>query len=105
MQSVTDLSSKPNNINYLEAAGVINLLCPLLTDVPSIQHMAVIALGKLANHDAKLAHTILKRNILSQLLKNIDKQNVSTSVIIGCTFLYTIIYIYIFFKHILLVYD
>lgn len=77
VQSVTDLSSKSSNIDCLEAADVINLLCPLLADiVPSIQHMAAIALGKLANHNIKLAQAILKGNILSQLLKNIDKQNV-----------------------------
>ncbi|XP_032673004.1 sperm-associated antigen 6-like isoform X2 [Odontomachus brunneus] len=76
VQSVTDFSSKSSNIDCLEAADVISLLCPLLADiVPSIQHMAAIALGKLANHNMKLAQAILKRNILSQLLKNIDKQN------------------------------
>lgn len=77
VQSVADLSSKPNNIDCLEAAGVIDLLRPLLLDdVPSIQHMAAFAFGKLANHNSRLAHAIVRRDILSQLLKNIDKQNV-----------------------------
>ncbi|XP_011643538.1 sperm-associated antigen 6-like [Pogonomyrmex barbatus] len=76
VQSVADLSSKPSNIDCLEAAGVIDLLRPLLTDaVPPIQHMAAIALGKLANHNPKLAHAVIRKDILSHLLKNIDKQN------------------------------
>lgn len=77
VQSVADLSSKSNNIDCLEAAGAIDLLCPLLSDtVPSIQHVAAIALGKLANHNSRLAHAVIRKGILSYLLKNIDKQNV-----------------------------
>lgn len=77
VQSVADLSTKPNNIECLEAAGVIDLLQPLLADVvPSIQHLAAISLGKLANHSPKTAHAIVRRDIFSQLLRNIDKQNV-----------------------------
>lgn len=76
-QSIADLASKPNNIECLEAAGVINLLKPLLSDVvPSIQHMAAIALGKLANHDINLAQNIIQEDILPRLLHNIEKQNV-----------------------------
>ncbi|XP_025994255.1 sperm-associated antigen 6 isoform X2 [Solenopsis invicta] len=76
VQSVADLASKPNNIDCLEAAGAIDLLRPLLADaVPSIQHVAAIALGKLANHNSRLAHAIIKKDVLSHLLKNIDKQN------------------------------
>ncbi|XP_076390410.1 uncharacterized protein LOC100883620 isoform X1 [Megachile rotundata] len=59
-----------------EAAGALDLLCPLLTDhVPSIQHMAAVALGKLANNSHRLAQAIIRKDILPQLLKNIDKQN------------------------------
>jgi len=77
VQSIADLSSKSINIDCLEAAGVINLLCPLLADtVPSIQHMAAIALGKLANHNSRLAHAIIRKDVLSHLLKHINKQNV-----------------------------
>nr|XP_050857318.1 sperm-associated antigen 6-like isoform X1 [Vespula vulgaris] len=75
-QSIADLASKPNNIECLEAAGVIHLLRPLLSDVvPSIQHMAAIALGKLANHDINLAQDIIQEDILPRLLHNIEKQN------------------------------
>lgn len=77
VQSIADLSSKPNNIGCLEAAGVIDYLHPLLADnLPSIQHMAAIALGRLANYNARIAEAVVRRHILSQLLKNIDRQNV-----------------------------
>ncbi|XP_033336112.1 sperm-associated antigen 6 [Megalopta genalis] len=76
VQSVADLATRPNNIECLEAAGALDLLHPLLTDpVPSIQHMAAIALGKLANNDIRLAEAIIRKDILPQLLKNIAKQN------------------------------
>ncbi|XP_066603185.1 sperm-associated antigen 6-like isoform X1 [Prorops nasuta] len=76
VQSVADLALKSNNIMCLESAGAVDLLCSLLTDnVPSIQHTAIIGLERLANHDIKLAETIVRKNILSQLLKNIDKKN------------------------------
>ncbi|XP_011706345.1 PREDICTED: sperm-associated antigen 6-like [Wasmannia auropunctata] len=77
VQSVADLASKSNNIDHLETAGAIDLLHPLLSDtVPSIQHVAAIALGKLANHNSRLAHVIVRKDVLSHLLKHIDKQNV-----------------------------
>lgn len=83
VQTVTDLASRPYNIEYLDNAGVLDLLCPLLWDViPSIQQHVTIALGRLANHDMKIAKAILERNILSQLLKRIDKQTVSKVIFI-----------------------
>ncbi|XP_076756988.1 sperm-associated antigen 6 isoform X2 [Xylocopa sonorina] len=76
VQSIADFASKSNTIECLEAAGVLNLLCPLLTDpVPSIQHMAAIALGKIANNNYRLAQAVVRMDILPQLLKNIVKQN------------------------------
>ncbi|XP_017767186.1 PREDICTED: sperm-associated antigen 6-like [Eufriesea mexicana] len=76
VQSVADFASKPNTIDCLEAAGVLDLLCPLLTDlVPSIQHMAAVALGKIANNNHRLAQGVVRMDILPELLKNIAKQN------------------------------
>ncbi|KYM94778.1 Sperm-associated antigen 6 [Cyphomyrmex costatus] len=43
--------------------------------VPSIQHLAAIALGKLANHNPRLAYAIVRKDVLSHLLQHIDKQN------------------------------
>ena len=77
IQDVTDLASRAHNIQFLEKAGILDLLCPLLWDVvPSIQQLTAIALGRLANHDIKIANAIIKRNILTQLLKNINVQSV-----------------------------
>lgn len=77
VQTVADLASRPQNIESLESAGVLDLLAPLLSDVvPSVQQMAAIALGRLANHDARIAQAVVRRDVLPQLLGNIDKQNV-----------------------------
>ncbi|KAG5345979.1 SPAG6 protein, partial [Acromyrmex heyeri] len=76
VQSIADLASKSSNVDCLEAAGVIDLLRPLLVDtIPSIQHLAAIAIGKLANHNPRLAHAIIRKDVLSHLLQHIDKQN------------------------------
>ncbi|XP_018373855.1 PREDICTED: sperm-associated antigen 6-like isoform X1 [Trachymyrmex cornetzi] len=76
VQSIADLASKSSNVDCLEAAGAIDLLRPLLIDtIPSIQHLAAIALGKLANHNPRLAHAIVRKDVLSHLLQHIDKQN------------------------------
>lgn len=78
IQTVTDLASKHYNIEYLDNAGVLDLLCPLLWDVvPTIQQLTVIALGRLANHNLKIAQMILKKNFMSHIFKNIEKQTVS----------------------------
>lgn len=77
IQTVTDLASRQYNIEYLNNAEVLDLLCPLLWDVvPSIQQLTVIALGRLANHNSKIAEIILKKNIMPHLLKKVDKQSV-----------------------------
>lgn len=77
VQSIADFSSKTNTIECLEAAGVLDLINPLLTDpIPSIQHTAAIALGKITNNSHRLAQAVVRMDILPQLLKNITKQNV-----------------------------
>ncbi|XP_046617131.1 sperm-associated antigen 6-like isoform X1 [Neodiprion virginianus] len=76
VQTVADLASRPQNVDCLENAGVLDLLRPLLSDVvPSIQQTAAIALGRLANHDDRVAQAVIRRDIMPQLLRNIDKQN------------------------------
>ncbi|CAD1480126.1 unnamed protein product, partial [Heterotrigona itama] len=76
VQSIADFSSKTNTIECLEAAGVLDLINPLLTDpIPSIQHTAAIALGKITNNSHRLAQAVIRMDILPQLLKNITKQN------------------------------
>ncbi|XP_011301604.1 sperm-associated antigen 6-like [Fopius arisanus] len=76
VKTISDLASRPENINALELAGVLNLLEPLLTDKnPSVQQHAVIALGRLVNFNVRLAEDVIKRNVITGLIKNIDKQN------------------------------
>jgi hypothetical protein len=83
VQTITDLASKRHNVEYLNNAGILNLLFPLLWDVtPSIQQLTIIALGRLANHDVKIADSILQRDILSQLLKQINKKTVKYIIFI-----------------------
>ncbi|XP_044000963.1 sperm-associated antigen 6-like [Aphidius gifuensis] len=76
VKSMSDLASRSQNIENLEAAGVLNLLGPLVIDInPTVQHTAVTALGKIANHDERLARAVVNMKFISQLLKNIEKQN------------------------------
>nr|CAD7403186.1 unnamed protein product [Timema cristinae] len=75
VQTVSDLASRANNIEYLDSAGVLDLLRPLLSDVvPSVQHTAAVALGRLANHDEGMAQAVVHKDVLPQLLRSIDKQ-------------------------------
>ncbi|XP_012283580.1 sperm-associated antigen 6, partial [Orussus abietinus] len=76
VQTVADLASRPHNVECLERAGALDLLKPLLSDVmPSVQHTAAVALGRLANHDSKMAQAVIRRNVIPKLLKGIEKQN------------------------------
>lgn len=71
------MASRQYSIKYLEDCKVLDLLSPLLWDViPSIQQLSVIAVGRLANHNIKIAQNILEKNIVPLLLKKIHKQNV-----------------------------
>ncbi|KAJ9600980.1 hypothetical protein L9F63_000818 [Diploptera punctata] len=76
VHTVADLATRVQNIEHLVNAGVLDLLRPLLSDVvPSIQQTAAVALGRMANHDGKIAQAIVSRDILPQLLQSISKQN------------------------------
>jgi len=57
VQTIADLASKSQNIEALNAAGVMALLKPLLLDtVPSIQQSAALAIGRLANFSEELSN-------------------------------------------------
>lgn len=76
VQTVADLSSRPQNIDTLQTAGVMQLLRPLLLDVvPTIQQTAALALGRLANHSGDLAEAVVKGDILPQLVNSLAEQN------------------------------
>lgn len=76
MQTVANLSNRPENIAPMQEAGVLALLRPLLLDsVPSIQQSAAIALGRLANSSDELAGMVVTGDILPQLVYSLSEQH------------------------------
>ena len=74
---MAELASRPQNIETLQNAGVMQLLRPLLLDiVPTIQQTAALALGRLANYNDDLAEAVVKGDILPQLVYSLAEQNV-----------------------------
>ena len=64
VQTIAELSTRPQNIEALQKAGVMGLLRPLLLDnVPSIQQTAALALGRLASFSDNLAEEIVTNDI------------------------------------------
>ena len=79
VQTVSELASRPQNIESLQNNGVMQLLRPLLLDiVPTVQQTAAMALGRLANYNDDLAEAVVKGDILPQLVYSLAEQNVST---------------------------
>lgn len=77
VQNIAELALRPQNIEIMIEANVLELLRPLLNDVCfQIQQCAALAIGRLVHHDAKLAGQVLNRDILPILLRDIEKQNV-----------------------------
>ena len=59
VQTIAELATRPQNIEVLQNAGVMQLLRPLLLDnVPSIQQSSALALGRLANYNEELAEAL-----------------------------------------------
>ena len=76
VQTIAELSQRPQNIETLQKAGVMALLRPLLLDnVPSIQQTAALALGRLASFSDSLAEEIVSYDILPQLVFSLSEQN------------------------------
>lgn len=76
VQTIAELAQRPQNIEALQNAGVMQLLRPLLLDnVPSIQHSAAIALGRLAGYNDELAEAVVSGDILPQLVYSLSEQN------------------------------
>ena len=81
VQTVSELATRPQNIETLQNAGVMQLLRPLLLDiVPNIQQTAAIALGRLANYNDDLAEAVVKGDILPQLVYSLAEQNVNSQL-------------------------
>lgn len=76
VQSVAEAATRPQNIDVMQNAGVMQLLRPLLLDnVPSIQQTAALALGRLANYSDDLAEAVVANEILPQLVYSLGEQN------------------------------
>eukprot|EP01084_Bolivina_argentea_P274225 467348_1 len=76
VQTVAELAIRPQNIESLQNAGVIQLLRPLLLDtVPSIQQSAALALGRLASYSEELAECVVSSEVLPQLIYSLSEQN------------------------------
>ena len=79
VQAIAEAATRPQNIEVMNNAGVMQLLRPLLLDnVPSIQQTAALALGRLANYSEDLAEAVVGNEILPQLVYSLSDQNVST---------------------------
>ena len=76
VQTVAELATRPQNIEALQNAGVMQLLRPLLLDnVPSIQQSSALALGRLANYNDELAEAVVSNEVLPQLVYSLSEQN------------------------------
>merc|ERR1711977_93399 len=76
VQTIAELATRPQNIEVLQNAGVMQLLRPLLLDnVPSIQQSAALALGRLATYSDELAEAIVSNEILLQLVYSLSEQS------------------------------
>lgn len=76
VQTIAELAQRPQNIDALQNAGVMQLLRPLLLDtVPSIQQSAALALGRLANYSQELAEAVVMNDVLPQLVYSLSEQN------------------------------
>lgn len=61
---------------------VMPLLRPLLLDkVESIQHLAALAIGRLANCSSDLAEAIVGSDILPHVIYSMQRQNVSLALV------------------------
>jgi 3-methyladenine DNA glycosylase AlkD len=76
VQAIAEAATRPQNIEVMQNAGVMQLLRPLLLDnVPSIQQSAALALGRLASYSDDLAEAVVGNEILPQLVYSLGEQN------------------------------
>jgi hypothetical protein len=94
VQAVAEAATRPQNIEVMNNAGVMQLLRPLLLDnVPSIQQTAALALGRLANYSEDLAEGVVGNEILPQLVYSLSDQNVSWDIFLSyCIICYIYMY-------------
>ncbi|CAG9770782.1 unnamed protein product [Ceutorhynchus assimilis] len=75
-QTVSDLASRPQNVEAMKSADVLELLKPLITDVcPQIRQCASMALGRLVHNDPQMAAELVTSGVLNILLQNASAGN------------------------------
>ncbi|KAL0213023.1 hypothetical protein RCL1_006649 [Eukaryota sp. TZLM3-RCL] len=81
VQTIAELSTRPQNIDPLMSANVLVLLRSLISDaVPSIAQSAMLALGRLANFSDEVAEAIVTENILTSIIACLSSHNNTTNV-------------------------
>eukprot|EP00792_Barthelona_sp_PAP020_P007241 TRINITY_DN3130_c0_g1_i2.p1 TRINITY_DN3130_c0_g1~~TRINITY_DN3130_c0_g1_i2.p1 ORF type:complete len:504 (+),score=155.02 TRINITY_DN3130_c0_g1_i2:1431-2942(+) len=76
IQTVAELASRPQNVEPLIEADVMNIVKPFLQDpVATIQQTAAVAVGRLANHSDSVAEAIVANGILPQLVHSLKDQS------------------------------
>ncbi|KAL0210786.1 hypothetical protein P9112_009084 [Eukaryota sp. TZLM1-RC] len=81
VQTIAELSTRPQNIDSLMSANVLVLLRSLIMDsVPSIAQSAMLALGRLANFSDEVAESIVVENILPTIISSLSAQNTTANV-------------------------
>lgn len=79
-QTVADIASREQNIEILEQSNVVALFKPLLIDSqPSIKQAAAVTLGRIANNSMQSAQQLIDQGVLTDLVANLDAQNVDCS--------------------------
>uniref|UniRef100_A0A8C5N737 Sperm associated antigen 6 n=1 Tax=Gouania willdenowi TaxID=441366 RepID=A0A8C5N737_GOUWI len=74
-QMVADLSINSDNMKVHQKEKMISQLRLFMLDEdPSIQHNAVLAMGRLVEHSEELARIVVKKDILHQLIWSIPSQ-------------------------------
>ncbi|KAL0248858.1 hypothetical protein GEMRC1_004092 [Eukaryota sp. GEM-RC1] len=81
VQTVAELSTRPQNVEPLINANVLILLRSLIMDsVPSIAQSAMLALGRLANLSDEVAESIVTENILPTIISTLAAENTGVTV-------------------------
>ena len=79
--AVAEAATRPQNVDVMLHAGVMQLLRPLLLDnVPGIQQTAALALGRLASYSDDIAEAVVANDILPQLVYSLGEQNVRSTL-------------------------
>ncbi|KAJ8949174.1 hypothetical protein NQ318_021665 [Aromia moschata] len=69
-QSIADLALRQQNVEPLTKNGILELLRPLLSDPCSqIRQTSAVALGRLVDHDARLAEELINKSFMPLLLQ------------------------------------